>query len=215
MSEISKRKLIVKFSKYLVDKKLSPIRSGNISIRHCKNEKNGLLISPSGRKNESLRPEDIVYVNNNGKYNKNLCKPSSELNFHIDIYDNFSCNAIVHCHSKYSVILSCLFKKIPAFHYMIGLAGGKDIKTADYAIYGSKELSNNIIKVIKNRKACLIANHGQLCMGNNLEDAFELSQEIELLCEYYYKCKLIGKPKLINDFEMRKVLNKITNYKNN
>ena len=98
---------------------------------------------------------------------------------------------------------------------MIALAGGKDIKTADYAIYGSKELSNNIIKVIKNRKACLIANHGQLCMGNNLEDAFELSQEIELLCEYYYKCKLIGKPKLINNLEMQKVLNKITNYKNN
>ena len=98
---------------------------------------------------------------------------------------------------------------------MIALAGGNDIKTAEYAIYGSKKLSVNIIKAMKERKACLISNHGQVTIGNTLEQAFELAQEVELLCEYYYKCKLIGKPKIIRNKEMDKVIKKINNYKNN
>ena len=215
MEEIFKKKLIVKYSRLLVDYRLSPIRSGNISLRHTRENKTGLLISPSGKKNEALKTGDIVFVEEKGNYNSKLYQPSSELNFHKDIYNNFMCNAVVHAHSKYAVILSCLYKKIPSFHYMIALAGGNDIKTAEYAIYGSKKLSTNIIKAMKERKACLISNHGQVTIGNTLEQAFELAQEVELLCEYYYKCKLIGKPKIISNKEMDKVIKKINNYKNN
>ena len=215
MSEINKRKLIVETSRFLVDSKLSPIRSGNISIRHEKKNVSGLLISPSGKKNCSLRTSDVVFVDLKGHYDKKLQKPSSETKFHIALYKNYSCNSVVHVHSKYSVILSCLYKKIPAFHYMIALAGGKDIKTAKYAIYGSEELSVNISQAIKKRRACLIANHGQISIGNSIEEALELAQEVELLCEYYYKCKLIKDPNLLGDNEMKKVLNKFDDYKSN
>ncbi len=213
MNELSRRKQIVNFSKLLVEYKLSPIRSGNISLRHKRRDLAGLLISPSGKKNCLLKVNDVVFVDQKGNYDTKLLKPSSELQFHLDIYSKFPCNAIVHSHSKYAVILSCLYKRIPSFHYMVALAGGKDIKTADYALYGSNQLSSNIIKSLRNRKACLISNHGQVCIGETLEEAFELSQEVELLCEYYYKCKLIGKPKILNSLEMDRVLGKINNYK--
>lgn len=215
MSEIAKKKLIVKFSKLLVNLNLSPLRSGNISIKHEKEKKSGILISPSGRKNNTLKVSDIVFVDQNDNYKKSKLKPSSELPFHKAIYENFICNSIVHAHSKYAVILSCLYKKIPAFHYMIAMAGGSDIKIAKYAVYGSEKLSQNIIKALKARKACLISNHGLVTIGSSLAEAFELAQEVELLCEYYFKSKLIGNPKLISKKEMNLVVEKFYDYKNN
>ena len=191
---------------------LSPIRSGNISIRHNLNNKNGFLITPSGKKNYELKVQDIVFVSLDGISEKNK-KPSSEWSFHLALYKNTTCNAVVHAHSKFSVICSCLFKKIPSFHYMIALTGAKDIKSANYALFGSKDLSKNIIRAIKGRKSCLIANHGQITIGDDLESAFELAEEVELLCEHYYYCRLYKKPSNISKIEMKKVLKKISNYK--
>ena len=96
---------------------------------------------------------------------------------------------------------------------MIALTGKKNIKVAKYALFGSQKLSNNILEAMKGSKSCLISNHGQIAIGNSLSEAFELAQEIELLCEYYYYCKLQKTPKIISNKEMQKVLNKITHYK--
>ena len=212
MHELKKKKLIIKYSKSFSKSGFSPIRSGNISIRHKNKNQEGFLITPSGKKNDQLEVSDIVFVNLNGLSEKHK-KPSSEWKFHLDIYRNKDCNSIVHAHSKFSVICSCLFKKIPAFHYMIALTGAKEINIADYALFGSEKLSKNILKSIKGRKSCLISNHGQISVGDNIENAFELAEEVELLCEYYYYCMLKKKPKYIIPKEMDKVLNKISNYK--
>ena len=142
-------------------------------------------------------------------------KPSSEWRFHLDLYKSMKCNAIVHAHSKFSVICSCLFNTIPSFHYMIALTEANSIKVADYALFGSNSLSKNILKAIKNSKCCLISNHGLVTVGENLDKAYELAEEVELLCEYYYRCKLFKEPKIISEKEMNKVLEKILNYKNN
>ena len=212
MNELKKKNTIIKYSKLFNTNGLSPIRSGNISIRHNLNNKNGFLITPSGKKNYELKVQDIVFVSLDGISEKNK-KPSSEWGFHLALYKNTTCNAVVHAHSKFSVICSCLFKKIPSFHYMIALIGAKEILSAEYALFGSKDLSKNIIKAIKGRKSCLIANHGQITIGNDLESAFELAEEVELLCEYYYYCRLYKKPSNISKIEMEKVLKKISNYK--
>ena len=140
-------------------------------------------------------------------------KPSSEWRFHLDLYKSTNCNSVVHAHSKFSVICSCLYKKIPSFHYMIALTGGENINVAKYALFGSEILSRNILKAIRNRRSCLIANHGQISIGDNIESAFELAEEVEKICEYYYYCKLHKNPKNISKVEMRKVLNKILDYK--
>ena len=201
---------IIKFSKMLNSKKLSALRSGNISIR-CKN---GFLITPSGKKYSSLKTKDIIFVTLKGLYDKRKGKPSSEWKFHQDIYLNQkAANAIVHAHSTNATAISVHNKGIPAFHYMVALAGGEDIKCAKYATYGSRQLSKNILKALKNRKACLISNHGQIVFDENLPKAFELAEEVENLSLQYITALKIGRPKILSKKEMNKVLVKSKNYK--
>ena len=127
MNNIIKKKEIVKYSKLFSTESFSPIRSGNISKRSKLNDKEGFFISPSGKKNLELTIKDIVFVSLKGDIEKNK-KPSSEWRFHLDLYNSTECNAIVHAHSKFAVICSCLYKKIPSFHYMIALTGKKVLK---------------------------------------------------------------------------------------
>ncbi|MDB3872879.1 class II aldolase/adducin family protein [Pelagibacteraceae bacterium] len=210
MTEQKIRKDIIKFSKLLNKTNLSPLRSGNISVRY----KNGFLITPSGMRYETLKSKDIVFVDLKGKYNSKKNKPSSEWHFHKDIYLNKkNANSVVHCHSKNALVLSCIRKKIPAFHYMVAVAGGVDIKCAKYATYGTSELSKNIIQVLNNRLACLIENHGQVVFSDGIDSAFELAQEVEHLSEQYLECLRIGKPKILTNIEMSRVLKKVKNYK--
>ena len=210
MSESFLRKSIIKYSKLLNITNLSPLRSGNISVRF----KDGFLITPSGVKYKNLKSKDIVFVNLKGVFKKGKLKPSSEWKFHKDIYrDKKNSKAVVHCHSKHALILSCFRKKIPSFHYMIAVAGGDDIKCAKYATYGTSELSKNIISALKGRSACLIENHGQVSFSDSLSKAFELAQEVEYLSEQYLGCLRTGKPKILTKSEMQKVLLKVKNYK--
>ena len=183
---------VIKYAKMLNSKKLSALRSGNISARY----KNGFLITPSGTKYSSLKNKDIVFVSLNGEFDKKKGIPSSEWRFHQDIYlDKKDAKAIVHAHSNYATAISTHGKGIPAFHYMVAMAGGNDIKCAKYATYGTRELSMNILKALKNRSACLIGNHGQIAFSKNLSKAFELAEEVENLSNQYIKSLKIGKPK--------------------
>ena len=201
---------VIKYANMLNTENLSALRSGNISIRH----NDGFLITPSGVKYSSLKNEDIVFVSLDGKFEEKKTKPSSEWRFHKDIYINKKeANAIVHAHSPHATAVSAHSKDIPAFHYMVALAGGDDIKCAKYATFGTQELSNNIIDALENRKACLMSNHGQVAFGNNLESAFELAQEIENICHQYINTIKLGIPKILSKKEMKIILEKTKNYK--
>ena len=161
---------------------LSPLRSGNISVRGIEDGVEGFFITPSGKKYESLKPEDIVFLSlteekdflswfNSGK------NPSSEWRFHQDIYKNkWEIKAIVHAHSPHASAVSTHGKN-PTFSLHDCNAGGEDIRCSKYATFGTHELSMNIIKALKDRKACLMSNHGQVAFGENLSKAFELAQE--------------------------------------
>ena len=160
---------VIKYSKKLNITNLSALRSGNISVRAKEKGIDGFYITPSGMKYDILKPKDIVFVSLKGKIDKKK-KPSSEWRFHQDIYVNKKeAKAIVHAHSTCATAVSTHQKSIPAFHYMVAVAGGEDIKCSKYATFGTKNLSRNIIKALKNRTACLIANHGQVAFGENLE----------------------------------------------
>ena len=204
------RSEIIKYAKMLNSKKLSALRSGNISIRY----KQGFLITPSGIKYSSLKNKDIVYVSVTGIFDKKKGIPSSEWRFHQDIYLNKKeTKAIVHAHSSCATAISTHGKSIPAFHYMVAMAGGNDIKCAKYATYGTRQLSKNILKALKNRSACLIGNHGQIAFSENLSKAFELAEEVENLSHQYITALKIGKPKILSLSKMKKVLEKAKNYK--
>ena len=218
--ESIKRELI-KYAKKLNSSNLSPLRSGNISVRYNLDNKFGFLITPSGVKYDDLKESQIVFLEldeslNDRKIQKKELNPSSEWRFHQDIYLNKSdAFAIVHAHSPHATAVSAHGKDIPAFHYMIALAGGNDIKCAKYATFGTKELSQNIIKALDERKGCLMSNHGQVAFGKNLDQAFELAQEIENICHQYINTIKLGSPKILSFEEMNKILEKTKNYKKN
>ncbi|MDC1155632.1 class II aldolase/adducin family protein [Candidatus Pelagibacter sp.] len=216
MKNLDQRNQIIKYSLKLNATNLSPLRSGNISLRGTEDDKEGYLITPSGKKYETLKPEDIVFMGINEEVGTKVLDniPSSEWRFHRDIYLNKkNAQAIVHAHSPHATAVSSHGKSIPPFHYMIALAGGEDIKCAEYATFGTEKLSNNVIKALKNRSACLMSNHGQVAFGKNLEQAFELAQEIENICHQYTIALKLGEPKILSFKEMKKVLEKAKDYK--
>ena len=210
---------VIKYAQKLNNTNLSPLRSGNVSIRAINNGIEGFFITPSGIKYELLKEEEIVFLELNKEYdflkifNSGL-NPSSEWRFHQDIYlKKKDAKAIVHAHSPHATAVSAHGKNIPAFHYMIALAGGDDIKCAEYATFGTKELSQNIIHALDKRKACLMSNHGQVAFGQNLKQAFELAEEVENICHQYINTIKLGEPKILSFSEMQKILEKIKNYK--
>ena len=217
MKNLDQRNQIIDYSLKLNSTNLSPLRSGNISLMGKENNIEGYLITPSGKKYETLKPEDIVFMGLNEEEeenNKSNNKPSSEWRFHRDIYLNKNdAKAIVHAHSPHATAVSSHGKPIPPFHYMIALAGGEDIKCADYATFGTEELSNNVIKALENRSACLMSNHGQVAFEKSLDKAFELAEEIENICQQYINALKLGEPKILSINEMNKILEKIKSYK--
>ena len=205
---------VIKYAKKLNTTNLSALRSGNVSIRTREKGVNGFYITPSGAKYSSLKPKDIVFVSLKGRFDKKKGKPSSEWRFHQDIYVNKKdAKAIVHAHSTCATAVSTHNKSIPAFHYMVGVAGGNDIKCSKYATFGTRSLSRNILSALKNRTACLMSNHGQIAFGKNLDYAFELAQEVENICHQYINAIRIGIPKILTKKEMKIVLSKMKNYK--
>ncbi len=216
---IELKKEVIKYAQKLNSTNLSPLRSGNVSVRANKDNVEGFLLTPSGKRYEDLVPEDIVFLALKEKYD-NLklfntgLNPSSEWRFHQDIYlKKIEAKAIVHAHSPHATAVSSHGKPIPAFHYMVALAGGDDIKCAEYATFGTDELSINILKALEKRKACLMSNHGQVAFGTNLKQAFELAEEVENICHQYIIALKIGKPKILSWAEMNKILDKIKHYK--
>ena len=216
---IELKKEVIKYAQKLNSSNLSPLRSGNVSVRATYDGAEGFLLTPSGKRYESLVPDDIVFLALKEKYD-NLklfntgLNPSSEWRFHQDIYlKKIEAKAIVHAHSPHATAVSSHGKSVPAFHYMVALAGGDDIKCSEYATFGTDELSINILRALEKRKACLMSNHGQVAFGTNLKQAFELAEEVENICHQYIIALKIGNPKILSYADMQKILEKIKHYK--
>ena len=203
------KKEIIDASKYLLQLQFNIGSEGNISYR----QKNEIYITPSGIKTSNLKQNDISKVDLDGKI-LNKKKPSSEILLHSWIYRNHKdIKAVVHSHSKWASILSCMRINIPAFHYMVAEFGGSDIKCSKYATFGSEQLSKYVNKVLHNRKGCLIANHGQVTFADTLEEAIDLSIALEKLSEQYYFLIISRKAKLLSDKEMCKIVKLFKDYK--
>ena len=216
---IELKKEVIKYAQKLNSTNLSPLRSGNVSVRVIRDNVEGFFLTPSGKRYEDLVTDDIVFLSIKEEYDNlklfnSSLNPSSEWRFHQDIYrKKKEAKAIVHAHSPHATAVSVHGKSIPAFHYMVALAGGDDIKCAEYATFGTTELSKNIINALEKRKACLMSNHGQVAFGTNLKQAFELAEEVENICHQYIIALKIGKPKILSWAEMNKILDKIKHYK--
>ncbi len=182
--------------------------AGNVSQRF----EQGFLITPSGIDYERLQQSDIVYVEMDGKCEDPL-QPSSEWRMHRDIYAaRDDAGAVLHAHSTFATALSCLRIEIPAFHYMIAVAGGNNIRCADYALFGTQELSDNMLTALADRRACLLGTHGMICYHDDLRQALELGVEVETLARQYWHARQAGDPFILSDTEMDAVLDKFAQY---
>jgi L-fuculose-phosphate aldolase len=208
MSETDLRREIIATALAMNSRGINRGKSGNVSAR----VENGFLITPSGLAYDSLEPPDVVAMTLAGE-SQGLRLPSSEWRFHRDIYaSRDDAGAIVHAHSPFATTLACLGRDIPAFHYMIAVGGGKDIRCAPYATFGTQALSDHALRALESRKACLLANHGMIAIGTTLSGALALAVEVEALAEQYWRAIQIGEPNLLSDAEMELVLAKFATY---
>ena len=182
--------------------------SGNVSLR-CEQ---GFWITPSGKDNAELQAEDMVLMDLAANC-LSPGKPSSEWRFHRDIYQaKPEVQAVVHTHSMFATSLSCLPKDIPAFHYMIAVAGGDSIRCAPYALFGSQALSDHALQALQQRHACLLANHGMIATGRSAQHALSVALEVETLCEQYWRALQVGQPHILSDDEMQQVFEQFKGY---
>jgi L-fuculose-phosphate aldolase len=188
----------------------APSKSGNVSCRLG----DGLLITPSGLPYAVMQPGDLVELGPDGAVRAGERKPSSEWPFHTTIYRaRPDAKAIVHTHSPMATALSCARRGIPAFHYMIALAGGADIRCADYATFGTQALADNAVAALEGRKAVLLANHGVIALGATIEGAYTIAAEVENLARQYLALLSTGlEPVVLDAAEMERVAAKFAGY---
>jgi len=187
---------------------LSQGTSGNLSARTPE----GFLITPSGVPYGEIEPEMMVPMDVQGGWNGDW-KPSSEWRMHADIYrERPEAEAVVHTHSPHATAFSTLRQDIPAFHYMVAMAGGSTLRCADYATFGTQELSDAMLVALQDRKACLLANHGVICFENSVTRALWLAGEVEMLARQYILARQAGTPIVLDDEEMARVLERFKSY---
>ncbi len=185
--------------------------SGNVSCR----DGDHFLVTPSGLPVEKMTPACIVAVGFDGHV-IGPGKPSSEWHFHRDILRTRpEINAVVHTHSPHATALACLREDLPPFHYMIAIAGGESVRCAPYALFGTEALSQHAVVALDGRKACLLANHGLIALGRDLDEALAIAVEIESLCEQYLLARQVGEPALLSVAQMREVIAKFDGYGRN
>ena len=208
--EASLRCEVVEAAQAMSAKGLSPQRSGNVSVRI----EGGILVTPTGLPYADYQPADMVKMSIDGVIAEDQKKPSSEAPFHLAIYNAFpGAKAIVHCHSMAATALACARMDIPAFHYMVAVAGGRKIPLAEYATFGTDELAASAVAALSGGyKACLLANHGQIAFAGNLGKALELAGEVETLARQYIDVLSLGGGHVLDDTEMDRVIARFKSY---
>ena len=209
MDHTSLRESVIAAARSLNKHRLGVGTAGNVSARI----KQGYLITPTGMDYEAMAPTDIVSMDMHGNRAEGDLKPSSEWRFHQDIYAaRMDVNAIVHTHSPCATALSCTRQNLPAFHYMVAGAGGSSIRCAAYATYGTQALSDHALAALAGRRACLLANHGVIALGEDVESAFKMAELVEELARQYLFSRMAGTPILLDEDEMNVNLEKFKDY---
>jgi L-fuculose-phosphate aldolase len=202
------RRAMVEASLELVARGLNRGTSGNVGVR-CGDH---LLVTPSGVPARELSAEAMVLLAATGEV-IGPGRPSSEWRFHCDILQaRPDIHAVVHVHSPFATTLACLGLEIPPFHYMIAAAGGATIRCAPYALFGTQALSDHALAALQDRRACLLANHGMIATGRDLDHALALCVEVESLCEQYWRARQIAEPLHLSQAQMAEVMEKFKTY---
>lgn len=184
--------------------------TGNLSHRSATGS--GLWITPTGMGADEIGVDDLVWLDG-ALASRGRWKPSSEAPFHLALYAaRPDLHAVVHCHSVNATALACLRRGLPAFHYMVAVAGGDSVPCVPYHLFGTEELSKAVAAALADRDACLLANHGLVAAGPTLAKAMKVALEVEALAEVYLKALAVGEPALLDAAQMAEVLEKFRHY---
>jgi len=184
-------------------------KAGNVSVRL----RDGLLVTPSALSYDRIEVDDLVELDLDGRVRSGARAPSTEWHFHCAIYRSRpDAAAIVHTHGPFTTTLACLDLAIPAFHYMVAKAGGRDIRCARYATFGTPELAVHAVEALEGRQACLLSHHGMIALGADLDAALGMAIDVEALAEAYWRALQVGPPPLLDDAEMARVKEKFGRY---
>lgn len=209
MSEQESRQQLLTASRRLVELGLNRGTAGNASIRHG----DGMLITPSALPVAEMTTDSMVRMDLEGNVLQGG-KPSSEWRFHRDIFvARPEIGAVLHMHSTFATTIACLGKDVPAVHYHIAIAGGDSIRCTPYTIFGEQNLSDLALEALHDRKACLLGNHGMIALGKDLADALSVAQEVEYLCEIYWRTLQAGTPQILTAQQMHAVKERFVEYK--
>ena len=203
LDDLSLRHQVVTVARRMNGTGLNQGTSGNLSVRI----EGGLLVTPSSLPYEQMEADDLVALDLSGQpLRERQRRPSSEWRLHADV---LSCRpeamAVLHCHPIHATALACHDRGIPAFHYMVAVAGGDEIRCASYATFGTKELSDNVVTALGQRTACLLARHGMVTLGKDLESALRVAVEVETLARMYLQALQVGEPPLLSAEQMQAV----------
>lgn len=206
----TERNDIAVFGRKLISAGLTTGTGGNLSLFN--RPENLIAISPTGIEYCDMQPEDIVILDLAGRVVEGRLKPSSELDFHLALYERRpDIHAVIHTHSIYATTIACLNQEIPAVHYLVGFSG-KKVPVAPYATFGTPELAANITRAIGDHNAVLLANHGLAAVGPTIAKAFSVAEQVELVARIYYQARCIGEPVILPDKEMETVIRKFGTY---
>lgn len=176
--------------------------SGNLSVR----SRDGFLVTPTSLPYDAMEPGDLVRMGFDGTH-EGARRPSSEWRFHRDILrERTDVGAVLHCHSVYATTLACHHRPIPAFHYMVAVAGGPTIRCAPYATFGTQDLSDHALAALEGRRACLLGQHGTISLGATPAAALALAVEVETLARLYVQALVLGEPPVLPDEEIARVM---------
>ncbi|MCL2716570.1 MAG: class II aldolase/adducin family protein [Alphaproteobacteria bacterium] len=209
--EIRLRGAIIAKCRWMNESGLNQGTAGNISVRF----QDRLLITPSATPYDSMTPGMIasMELDGEGAWSGPL-RPSTEWRFHLDILRARSeVGCVVHTHSTYATVLAIARKAIPACHYMIAAFGGDDIRCAGYARFGTAELSDLVLAALEGRNGCLMANHGMIVAGRDLEQAMWLAVELETIAQQYYLALTLGAPHILGDCEIAEAVRAFAAYR--
>jgi L-fuculose-phosphate aldolase len=209
MTEQQSREQLLTASRRMVELGLNRGTAGNTSVRLG----DGMLITPSALPVGEMTTDSMVRMDLEGKVLQGG-KPSSEWRFHRDIFvARPEIGAVLHMHSTFATTIACLGKDVPAVHYHIAIAGGDSIRCTPYTIFGEQNLSDLALEALHDRKACLLGNHGMIALGKDLVDALSVAQEVEYLCEIYWRTLQAGTPQILTTQQMHAVKEKFVEYK--
>jgi L-fuculose-phosphate aldolase len=206
------RQLVVEYGKKVSQSGLTEGTSGNLSMA---NRSEGLFaISPSGMNYFEIQPEDVVVLNiNDASIVDGVRKPSSEWALHQAVYlAKPMASGVIHTHSIYCSTLACMHRAMVAVHYAIASCGAARVECAEYATFGTKELSENVVRGMHSANAVLLANHGVVVCGKDLSGAFSLLGNMEYVAEIQWRAACAGGAKVIDDVEMANILERFKTY---